>query len=424
MAGVTVGAAAGMAAVPEIANDERRGGSAPGFTYNRGTAVKIGITCYPTYGGSGAIATELGMELSRRGHEVHFISYAQPFRLPHFMERVYFHEVEVARYPLFEYAPYDLALAAMMHEVTLREKLDLLHVHYAIPHATSAWIAKEMLGATNGLKIITTLHGTDITLVGQERSFLEITRFSIQKSDGLTAVSEYLRDETERHFQVPSERIEVIPNFVDPEVYSRERYTCRKEVLTRPGERLVMHISNFRPVKRVRDVVQIFNEIQRSVPARLVFVGDGPDRPEAAHFAQQLGIQDKVVFLGKQDSVAELLACADLFLLPSASESFGLSALEAMAAGVPVIASAAGGLPEVVESGVSGYLLPVGDVAAMAEAGIEVLRDPARWHEMSQAARQIAVERFSVNRVVAQYESYYKKILMPPAPVLTAQARG
>jgi N-acetyl-alpha-D-glucosaminyl L-malate synthase BshA len=385
--------------------------------------VKIGITCYPTYGGSGAIATELGMELSRRGHEVHFISYAQPFRLPHFMERVYFHEVEVARYPLFEYAPYDLALAAMMHEVTLREGLDLLHVHYAIPHATSAWIAKEMLGAEHRLKIITTLHGTDITLVGQERSFLEITRFSIQKSDGLTAVSAYLKGETQRHFQVPEGRIEVIPNFVDPEIYSRDRYPCRKDALAEPGERLVMHISNFRPVKRVTDVVRIFHEIQRSVPARLVFVGDGPDRTEAAHLAAELGIRDRVVFLGKQDSVAELLACADLFLLPSASESFGLSALEAMSAGVPVVASAAGGLLEVVENDVTGMLAPVGDVRAMAAAGTEILRDPARWERMSQDARRLATERFGVDRVVPQYESYYQKVLMPSAPAAVPELR-
>jgi N-acetyl-alpha-D-glucosaminyl L-malate synthase BshA len=385
--------------------------------------VKIGITCYPTYGGSGAIATELGMELSRRGHEVHFISYAQPFRLPHFMERVYFHEVEVARYPLFEHAPYDLALAAMMHEVTLREGLDLLHVHYAIPHATSAWIAKEMLGSEHRLKIITTLHGTDITLVGQERSFLEITRFSIQKSDGLTAVSAYLKGETERHFQVPAERIEVIPNFVDPEIYSRDRYPCRKDALTDPGERLVMHISNFRPVKRVTDVVRIFHEILRSVPSRLVFVGDGPDRPEAAHLAAELGIKDRVIFLGKQDSVAELLACADLFLLPSASESFGLSALEAMAAGVPVVASAAGGLLEVVENGVSGVLAPVGDVAGMAAAGVEILRNHALWERMSLDARRLATERFGVARVVPQYEAFYEKVLMPSAPAAVPEPR-
>ena len=373
--------------------------------------MKIGITCYPTYGGSGAIATELGMELARRGHQVHFISYAQPFRLPHFMERVYFHEVEVARYPLFEYAPYDLALAAMMHEVTLREGLDLLHVHYAIPHATSAWIAKEMLGENTALKIITTLHGTDITLVGQERSFLEITRFSIKQSDGLTAVSQYLRDETVEHFGVEPERIAVIPNFVDPELYDRSRYPCRKRALCKEGEKLVMHISNFRPVKRVRDVVRIFTKITRAIPSRLVFVGDGPDRSEAAHEASALGVADRVLFLGKQDSVAEILACADLFLLPSASESFGLSALEAMASGVPVVASRAGGLPSVVEDGVAGHLADVGDIDTMADAGTSILKDAEKWRRMSDAARRVAVERFGVDRVVPQYESYYNQVL-------------
>jgi L-malate glycosyltransferase len=374
--------------------------------------MKIGITCYPTYGGSGAVATELGMELSKRGHEVHFITYAHPFRLPRFMERVYFHEVEVARYPLFEYAPYSLALAAMMHEVTLREGLDLLHVHYAIPHATSAWIAKEMLGAGHDLKIITTLHGTDITLVGQERSFGEITRFSIARSDGLTAVSGYLRDQTVRHFGVPHSDIEVIPNFVDPEIYSRRASPCARDSLVKPGEKLVMHISNFRPVKRVRDVVRIFHRLQRQVPARLVLVGDGPDRPEAAYEAESLGITDRVIFLGKQDSVAELLACADLFLLPSESESFGLVALEAMAAGVPVIASDTGGLREVVVHGETGFLEPVGDVEAMAEAGVMVLKDLAAWKALSDKSRQRAVERFGVDRVVPQYEQFYEKILM------------
>jgi L-malate glycosyltransferase len=374
--------------------------------------MKIGITCYPTYGGSGAVATELGMELSKRGHEVHFITYAHPFRLPRFMERVYFHEVEVARYPLFEYAPYSLALAAMMHEVTLREGLDLLHVHYAIPHATSAWIAKEMLGSQHRLRIITTLHGTDITLVGQERSFGEITRFSIAKSDGLTAVSGYLRDETVRHFGVAEDDIEVIPNFVDPTIYSRAASPCARDALLRPGEKLVMHISNFRPVKRVRDVVRIFHRLQRDIPARLVFVGDGPDRPEAAYEAESLGIGDRVVFLGKQDSVAELLACADLFLLPSESESFGLVALEAMAAGVPVIASNAGGIPEVVVDGDTGYLAPVGAVEAMADAGASVLGNPEEWRRMSEAARTRAVEGFGVDRVVPQYEHFYERVLM------------
>jgi L-malate glycosyltransferase len=373
--------------------------------------VRIGITCYPTYGGSGAVATELGMELARRGHEVHFISYAQPFRLPGFMERVYFHEVEIARYPLFEYPPYDLALAVTMHEVAVQRDLDLLHVHYAIPHATSAWIAREMLGAEHDLKIITTLHGTDITLVGQERSFWEITRFSIRRSHGITAVSDYLKRETVDKFQVPPEDIEVIPNFIDPAHYDRDRYPCRKQALLEPGEKLVMHISNFRPVKRIADVVRIFHGISRRVPSRLVLVGDGPDRAEAVAEAQRLGVHDRVIFLGKQESVAELLACADLFLLPSESESFGLSALEAMASGVPVVASRAGGIPEVVDHGVTGYLAEVGAVEEMAEAGIELLRDADRWLAMSNAARAAAVERFTADAVVPLYEQFYRTVL-------------
>jgi N-acetyl-alpha-D-glucosaminyl L-malate synthase BshA len=373
--------------------------------------MKIGITCYPTYGGSGAVATELGMELSKRGHEVHFITYAHPFRLPHFMERVFFHEVEVAAYPLFEYAPYDLALAAMMHEVTLREELDLLHVHYAIPHATSAWIAQRMLAEKRDLPFITTLHGTDITLVGQERSFEEITRFSIAQSNGITAVSAYLKRETTDHFGIPEGDIEVIPNFVDMATYGRERYPCHRSKLARPGEKVLMHISNFRPVKRVRDVVRIFHRVQASIPARLVFIGDGPERSAAAEEAGSLGVADRVVFLGKLDSVAELLACADLFLLPSSSESFGLVALEAMASGTPVVASDAGGLPEIVRDGEAGHLAPVGDVEAMASAAIELLGDEARWRRFSDNARRIA-EDYSVDRVVPTYERFYERVLM------------
>jgi L-malate glycosyltransferase len=382
--------------------------------------VKIGITCYPTYGGSGAIATELGIELARRGHEIHFISYAQPFRLPHFMERIFFHEVEMSNYPLFEHNNYSLSLAASMHETAIREKLDLLHVHYAIPHATSAWIAREMLGADHPLRIITTLHGTDITLVGQERSFWEITRFSITKSDGITAVSDFLKRETVSAFGVPADDIEVIPNFVDPTLYDRVRNPCYKDALTRQGEKMVVHVSNFRPVKRVRDVVRIFGRIAERIPARLVLIGDGPDRPEAAYEAQELGIGDRVVFLGKQDSVAELLACADLMLLPSRSESFGLVALEAMAAGVPVVASDTGGLPEVIDSGVTGYLAPVGDVEGMADAGIEVLSDQGRWSRMSAAARASSVERYGVDAIIPQYERYYERIVsgaLPRMPV-------
>jgi L-malate glycosyltransferase len=372
--------------------------------------VKIGITCYPTYGGSGAVATELGMELSRRGHEVHFITYALPFRLPHFMEGVFFHEVEVARYPLFDHSPYALALAAMMHEVTLREGLDILHVHYAIPHATSAWVAKEMVGDRHRLKIITTLHGTDITLVGQERSFEAITRFSIDRSDGLTAVSNYLKAETVSHFGVSPERIEVIPNFVDTDVYDRTRYPCHKKALIGEGHKLVMHISNFRSVKRVRDVVRIFGRIRREVPSRLVLVGDGPDRVDAVEEAEALGLSRDVIFLGKQDSVAELLACADLFLLPSESESFGLSALEAMASGVPVVATRAGGLPEVVEDGTAGYLGEIGDTDAMGEAGAAILGDDDTWSRISADARELA-GKFNVHRVVPLYERHYESVL-------------
>lgn len=373
--------------------------------------MKIGITCYPTYGGSGAIATELGIELARRGHQIHFISYAQPFRLPHFMEGVFFHEVETTRYPLFEHNNYSLSLAAMMHEVAIREELDLLHVHYAIPHATSAWIAKEMLGNGHPLRIVTTLHGTDITLVGQERSFGEITRFSILKSDGITAVSHFLKEETVARFDVPAPRIEVIPNFVDPAVYDRSAYPCHKAAFLRSDEKLIVHVSNMRPVKRVRDVVKIFAGIAREVPSRLVFIGDGPDRPEAIEEAATQGVGGRVIFLGKQDSVAELMACADLLLLPSESESFGLVALEAMSSGVPVVATRSGGIPEVVEDGVTGVLGDVGDVRAMADGAVAILRDPARWTHASRAARALATERYGVDAVIPHYEQYYRQIL-------------
>ncbi|HEX6069289.1 MAG TPA: N-acetyl-alpha-D-glucosaminyl L-malate synthase BshA [Longimicrobiaceae bacterium] len=373
--------------------------------------MKIGITCYPTYGGSGAVATELGIELAQRGHEVHFITYAQPFRLPRFMERVFLHEVETIRYPLFEHSSYSLSLAATMYEVAVRRDLDLLHVHYAIPHSTSAWIAQEMLPPGHSLKIITTLHGTDITMLGQERSFWELMRFSIAKSDGITAVSEYLKRETVDRFHIPARAVEVIPNFIDPDVYDRARYPCRRAAFLENGEKLLIHVSNFRPVKRVRDVVKIFGLIHKELPSRLLLVGDGPERAEAAAAADELGLYDRVIFLGKQETVAELLACADLFLLPSASESFGLAALEAMASGTPVVATDVGGLPEVVEDGVTGFLAPVGDVEAMAAKSLELLRDPARWLQMSQAARALAIERFSAARVVPIYERFYQTII-------------
>ncbi len=295
--------------------------------------MKIGITCYPTYGGSGAVATELGIALAERGHEVHFVSYDQPFRLMGFHERVFFHAVEMAEYPLFEYPPYALALAVALHDAALKHELDLVHMHYAIPHAASAHLARQMLEAERPLKIVTTLHGTDITLVGQHPSFHAITRFSILQSDALTAVSRYLKDETVRDFSVPSERIEVIPNFVDTSIWRPDFEPCHRSKLAPAGEKIVMHVSNFRGVKRVTDVVSVFAKIRAAVPSRLVLVGDGPDRARAAQQARELGVEDHVLFLGKHQSVEELLSCADLFLLASETESFGLAALEAMACG-------------------------------------------------------------------------------------------
>lgn len=374
--------------------------------------MKIGVTCYPTYGGSGAVATELGIELARRGHEVHFVSYAQPFRLDHFEEGVYFHEVEMMPYPLFEYPPYSLALAVTMHEVAQAHDLDLFHVHYAIPHATSGWVTRAMLEAEDSdVKLVTTLHGTDITLVGQDPSFFSITRFSIEQSDGITAVSDWLRGETSEAFGCDPDRIRVIPNFIDPDVYRRDRYPCHRSALAPEEEKIVMHISNFRPVKRVGDVVRIFHRIQRRVPARLVMVGDGPERQLANETAGELGISDRVVFLGKLDSVAELLACADLFLLPSDEESFGLVALEAMSSGVPVVGSAGSGLSEVVADGETGSLHAVGDVEAMAESGSRILGDEELWREHSRAGRTRAVEVFSADRVVPRYEAFYREVL-------------
>jgi N-acetyl-alpha-D-glucosaminyl L-malate synthase BshA len=369
--------------------------------------VKIGITCYPTYGGSGAVATELGIALAQRGHEVHFITYKQPFRLPAFLPNVFFHEVDVGRYPLFEYPPYDLALAVRMYEVVRSHGLDLLHCHYALPHATSAWIAREML-RENGLDVtvITTLHGTDITIVGQDRSFHPIIKFSIEKSDRITAVSQYLRDETFYAFGCAGCAVEVIHNFIDPEVYDRARYAPLLRE-TMPGRRVLMHISNFRPVKRVRDVVRVFARVMSTIPSDLVMVGDGPERGEAEHEAESLGVSAHVHFPGKIDAVAPLLASADLFLLPSEKESFGLSALEALASGVPVIGCRTGGLPEVVRDGETGILRDVGDIEGMADGALQLLGDESRWRQASALGAADARARFGLDAIVSQYEALY-----------------
>jgi N-acetyl-alpha-D-glucosaminyl L-malate synthase BshA len=374
--------------------------------------VKIGITLYPTYGGSGALATELGLELARRGHEVHFISYASPFRLQGYVERVFFHEVEtrIGRYPLFEFYPYTLALASKQHEVALREKLDVLHVHYAIPHATTAWLAREMLEAEgHRLRVITTLHGTDITLVGQEASFYAITKFSIERSDAVTAVSDYLRDETYRAFGCVGCDVRVIPNFVRLEEYHPDATRCW-EGLAPADHRRIMHISNFREVKRVRDVVRVFARIRRAMPATLVMVGDGPDRPDAEKEAEELGVAQDVRFLGRLESVATLLQGCEVFLLPSTSESFGLAALEAMACGSVVVATRTGGLPEVIDDGRTGILEPVGSVEAMGRRAVELLRDPEKFTAMRDAGVARAQE-FSAASIVPMYEKLYQEVL-------------
>ncbi len=374
--------------------------------------MKIGITCYPTYGGSGAVATELGIALAERGHEVHFITYRQPFRLPSFLPRVFFHEVDVGRYPLFEFPPYDLALAVRMHEVTRDRGLELLHCHYAIPHATSGWIAREMLRKEGGdVSLITTLHGTDITLVGQDPSFHAITKFSIEKSDHITAVSEFLKDETFNAFGCDGCGVQVIHNFIDPALYNRAAYPDILKKQFNGGRPIVMHVSNFRPVKRIRDVVKIFAGLNAKIPSVLVMVGDGPDRDAAEEEARALGVQDSVSFLGKIDNIAPLLAGADLFLLPSQSESFGLAALEALASGVPVVGSNAGGLPEVVRNGETGVLCGVGDVDGMARGAIEILGDKNRWAAMSALAVSDSRERFSQDAIVAKYEALYTKAI-------------
>ncbi len=374
--------------------------------------MKIGITCYPTYGGSGVVATELGMELAARGHEIHFISYAPPIRLNTASEGVHFHEVEVSSYPLFDHAPYALALAVKMLEVAESAGLDLLHVHYAIPHSVSALLARSM-AAPRRLPFITTLHGTDITLVGSNRSYLPITRFSIEQSDGVTAISGYLKERTLAEFEVKNP-IEVIPNFVNCDLYCRTPQEERAQWAPN-GESVLMHLSNFRPVKRLTDVVEIFALVRQKMPAKLVLIGDGPDRGSAEWLVRQKCLTRDVFFLGKQDRVHEKLGLADVFLLPSDLESFGLAALEAMACEVPVVATNVGGLPEVVKHGVDGYLVQPRDVAAAAKFAIEILLLPDRGRAMGQQARINARKKYCANDIIPLYEAYYQKVLARPA---------
>jgi len=376
--------------------------------------VRIALTCYPTYGGSGVVASELGRQLARRGHEVHFITYDVPFRLRGFQERLYFHEVEVPAYPLFKHPPYLLALANKMVEVAQSARLDILHVHYAIPHATSAYLARQVIEASGDgpvPAVVTTLHGTDITLVGSEPSFAGITAFSIQASDGVTAVSEALRRQTLETFKV-SRDIRVIHNFVDPEDYA-DLSACWRGSLAGNGELVVAHVSNFRPVKRAEVVVRVFAAACRDMPARLALIGDGPDLHKVRAEAERLGVSDKLVFLGQQERIGELLASADVFFLPSLQESFGLAALEAMAAGVPVVGTRVGGLPELVGDGDGdgGFLYEVDDFDGMAQ-GLRTLltdRDLRAW--VSARARRRALSLFSSEIIVPQYEAFYRDVL-------------
>ncbi len=375
--------------------------------------LRIGITCYPTYGGSGVVATELGIELAARGHDIHFITSSQPFRLTGRESNIHFHQVEVFHYPLFEHPPYDLALATRMAEVAEFYKLDLLHVHYAIPHSVSAYLAKQML-ATRDLRVpfITTLHGTDITLVGLDRSYLPITRFGIEQSDGVTSISSYLRERTHEAFKIDTP-IEVIRNFVNCDVYIRrpDLVTEMRPTYAEPGEKLLVHLSNFRPVKRVSDVVEVFARVAAEMPARLLLIGDGPDRSTAEYLARKLGVQDRIHFVGKQENVNELLPLADLMLMPSEMESFGLAALEAMACGVPAIATHVGGVAELIHDGIDGLLFEVGDVDAMAHAANALLADPTRLGTMAKAARKTAQDHFCASSVIAKYEAFYRRVL-------------
>lgn len=372
--------------------------------------MKIGIICYPTYGGSGVVATELGKALASVGHEVHFITYTQPPRLDFFSENIFYHEVSVASYPLFEYLPYESALASKMVDVTVNEQLDLIHVHYAIPHASAAYLAKQILKYKGiHVPVITTLHGTDITLVGRDPSFEPVVTFSINESDGVTAVSESLRDDTYSSFEILS-NIEVIPNFIDLERFKKQPKEHFKLAICPNGEKLLMHTSNFRKVKRIEDIIQVFAKVQKQVPSKLLLVGDGPERSGIEALCRDLGVASDVRFLGKLDTIEEALSLADLFFLTSEKESFGLAALEAMACEVPVISSDAGGIPEVNIHGVTGFVSKIGDIDDMVANTVKILKDEA-LHTQMKANALARAKDFSLEKILPMYERYYEKIV-------------
>ena len=371
--------------------------------------MKIGIVCYPTYGGSGVVATELGKALALAGHQVHFITYTQPPRLDIFSENIFYHEVSVASYPLFEYLPYESALASKMVDVTINEKLDLIHVHYAIPHASAAYLAKQILKYKGiHVPVITTLHGTDITLVGRDPSFEPVVTFSINESDGVTAVSESLKNDTYDEFEILS-HIEVIPNFIDLQRFQKRPHEHFKKSLCPNGEKLLMHTSNFRKVKRIEDIVRVFALVRKKIPSKLVLIGDGPERSGIEALCRELEVQCDVRFLGKMDGIEEALSLADLFLLTSEKESFGLAALEAMACEVPVISSNAGGIPEVNIHGVTGYVSEIGDVKDMAANAIKMLSDPI-LHDQMKANALARAQEFDIVKILPLYEKYYERI--------------
>ena len=372
--------------------------------------MKIGITCYPTYGGSGAIATELGKALALKGHEVHFISYARPFRLGEFVENIVFHEVEMSNYPLFEFPMYSLALASKMLEVADYEKLDLMHVHYAIPHAVSAYLAKQMLKDKRDIKIITTLHGTDITLVGLEPSFLPMVKFSIEESDGVTAVSRFLKEKTITNYNIEKD-IAVINNFIDANLYKPNGSAKLREHIAPQNEKVIVHTSNFRAVKRVPETIKILDIVRKEIPAKLVLVGDGPDRSECERLCRELNLCDHVKFLGKQNGLVDILNASDLFLIPSQSESFGLAALEAMSCGLPVVSSSVGGLPELINHNETGFIAEIGDVDRMAKYVIELFSNKRKYDLFSNASRKRVENNFDKEIVIPEYENFYNKIM-------------